>query len=668
MRGATAAPILAYVRHHVDIEVADRIRTAHPAITSMTLADEEMKLILAEVRVLAGTSPTMATGGFTGTRGRGGQPAGGRGSGALTTPPAGAAGVGPGAGRGGGGGRAGGAAGRSGPVSIRMADGRTLTGTLAGESEFDATMYADGRFYLLSKDGDLYREKPLEPKRDWATYHGTIDSQRFSTLDQINMSNVRNLAPAWIFSMPNSQRLQAVPLVVDGVMYMTGWNEIYAIDATTGRQLWTFNRPRTEGILGDAGAGSHRGAAIAGDRVFMVTDDAHVLAFNRFTGEKLWEVEMGRHEDGFSATVPGLVVGDLLIQGMSGGDEGTRGFLDAYRVTTGERVWRFYTIPKRGEPGSETWIGQAIDHGCGATWQTGSYDPELGLLFWTTGNPCPAHTLDERLGDNLYTSSVVALEANTGKLRWHYQFSPHDTNDWDATQPVVLVDDVWQGQPRKLLVQANRNGMFYVLDRTNGQVLLVDKLVSKVTWNLGFTKDGRPIYNPAAVPTQEGIALCPGPNGGANWPPVSYSPVTKLLYVRVADSCGISTASEDPLTGNRWFGEIKPDPPKAQQALAALLEGYQTGNYIRAMDPFTGKKVWDYPVPGGRTGPLATAGGLVFLGGSGGLVALDARTGAPVSNINVAQNSMSSPMTYMVSGKQYIALPGTGTIVAYALR
>jgi alcohol dehydrogenase (cytochrome c) len=452
------------------------------------------------------------------------------------------------------------------------------------------------------------------------------------------------------------------------VMYVTGWNEIFAIDATTGRQLWTYNEPHTEGILGDAGSGSHRGAAIAGDKVFMATDHAHLLAFNRFTGVKLWDVEMGNYKDGYSATVPGLVVGDLIIQGMSGGDEGVRGFLDAYRVSTGERAWRFWTIPKRGEKGSETWVGQAIDHGCGATWQTGSYDPSLDLVYWPTGNPCPAHAGEERMGDNLYTSSVVALSAKTGELKWYYQFTPHDTNDWDATQPVILVDEMWQGRPRKLLLQGNRNGMFYVLDRTNGEFLLGSNLSTKITWNKGFTKEGRPIVDPSAIATREGIALCPGPNGGANWPEASYSPMTKLFYTRVADSCGISTSSEDPLTGNRWFGEIKPDPQKAQEKLQTLLADYPGGNFIRAMDPFSGKKVWDYPVAGGRTGPLSTAGGLVFVGASGGMVALDAKTGKPVWHINLGQNSLSTPMTYVVGGKQYIALPGSGSVVAYALR
>lgn len=660
MTGGSGPSILAYVRYHTNVELVERLRAVHTA-ASVQLSDDQLKQVLADVRVLARTSPSMATGGFTGGRGL---------LGGADGAPGGRRGAGPDAMMGEfGGARAGRgfARGSSGPVTIQ-ADGRSLTGLMMSQSEFDGTLYANGRFYLLAKNGDVYREKPVTPKADWITYHGSVAAGRFSPLDQINLTTVQSLGVAWIFQMPPSPRIQATPIVVDGVMYITGWNEIYALDATTGRQLWTRSEPHTEGILGDAGFGSNRGAAIADDKVFMVTDHAHLLAFNRFTGQKVWDIEMASYKDGYSATVPALVIGDLLVQGVSGGDEGVRGFIDAYRISTGERVWRFWTIPKRGEKGSETWIGQAIDHGCGATWQTGSYDPSLDLIYWGTGNPCPAHNDEERKGDNLYTSSVVALSSKTGELKWYYQFTPHDTNDWDATQPMVLVDETWQGRPRKLLIHGDRNGMFYVLDRTNGEFVLGSNLSTKITWNHGFTKEGRPIVDPGAIATREGIAVCPGPNGGANWPDVSYSPNTKLFYVRVADSCGISTASEDPLTRRRWFGEVKPDPPKAEEKLQALLAEYPGGSFIRAMDPFTGKRVWDYPVAPGRTGPLSTAGGLVFVGASGGLVALDARTGKTVWHINVAQTSMSSPMTYMVGGRQYIALPGTGAVIAYALR
>ena len=653
MTGGTQAGIRQYVRYHTDVEVTTVLSAHKPPVA---LDDADLRALLAELRALAGTNPAMATGGLTGQRGGGG---GGGGAG-----PAGGGGA---TGRGRGRGR-GFVVPPAGPRTITLRDGRTLTGRVLAESEFDATLGTGDRFHLLAKEGQVYSEKPVEPKSDWLVFGGSISSGRYRALDQINRDTVHKLGVAWIFPMVNSPRLEVTPVVVDGVMYVTGWNEIFAIDATTGRQLWTYNQPRTDGLLSEAGTGANRGAAISGDKVFMVTDHAHLLAFNRFTGEKLWDAELGSVKEGYSATVAPLVAGDLVIQGVSGGEEGVRGLLDAYDAATGKRVWRFYTVPKRGEKGSETWIGQAIDHGCGATWQTGSYDPALGLIYWGVGNPCPDYTGDERLGDNLYTSSVVALSAKTGELQWHYQFSPHDTHDWDAAQPMVLVDDEWNGRPRKLLFNANRNGMFYVFDRTNGQVLLVDKLSTKVTWHKGFTPDGKPIVDPGSIATREGVAVCPGGSGGANMPDVSYSPQTKLFYVKMSDSCAVFASSDDPLSGSRWFGRGTASE-KARQALEALRADYPGGYFIRAMNPFTGKKAWEYPVPFGHEGLLSTGGGLVFTGStSGGLMALDARNGTPVWHINIGQvTSQASPMTYMVGGRQYIALAGTGHIVAYTL-
>jgi alcohol dehydrogenase (cytochrome c) len=463
-------------------------------------------------------------------------------------------------------------------------------------------------------------------------------------------------------------RPQLTPVVVDGIMYVTGWNELQAVDATTGRVLWTYKEPRHGGIVSEAGIGVNRGATVLGDGVFMITDHAHVMGFNRFTGQRRWEAEMGSYLESYSATSPPLPVGDLLVVGVAGGEEGARGFLDAYRASTGERVWRFYTIPKRGEPGSETWVGQALEHGCGATWMPGSYDPELDVIYWAIGNPCPDFAGEERIGDNLYTSSVVALEAKTGRLKWYYQFTPHDTHDWDAVQPMVLVDDMWEGKPRKLLFHADRNGIFYVLDRTNGQMLKTGNLATKVTWVKGFTADGRPIVDPGSVATRDGIAACPGGGGGANFYAVSYNPVTKLFYVRVSDSCQVYTSHEDPLgaRGNRWFGG-GPASEKARAALAALTKGYAMGAFIRAMDPFTATKAWDIPNPGGEPGILSTATSLVFLAGDGGLLVLDGKTGKLLRSINHGRISAAGPMTYMVGGKQYIALHSMEMLTVYAL-
>jgi alcohol dehydrogenase (cytochrome c) len=651
MTGARDPGILAYIRYHTDAEATAQIRQKHP---SLQLSDEIRRQVIADTRALAGTNPAMATSGFTGRRGGPG------GGGPAQAGAGGPRGQGP-------------AAGLT-PMkpttmqqaTINMADGKTRTGILLGRTDLDATLLENGTLVLLSRDGDVYREKAIAPKADWSSYDGAQSGNRYSPLDQISTTTVRRLGPAWIFPMPNATRLEVTPTVVDGIMYVSAWNEVHALDATTGMELWNYSQPRTEGIQGDGGGGANRGVTVSGDSAYYETDHAHLLAFNRFTGEKRWDVEMASYKNGYSASSPPLPVGDLLITGVAGGEEGARGFVDAYRQSTGERVWRFYSIPARGEPAAETWQGQALEHGCGPTWLPGSYDPTLDLVYWAIGNPCPDINGEERIGDNLYTSSVVALSPKTGALKWYYQFSPHDTHDWDAVQPMLLVDEVWQGRPRKLLMHGDRNGMFYVLDRTNGEFLLADKLSTKVTWVKGFTKEGKPIVDPASIASKDGSAACPGLGGGANWPAASYNPGTKLFYTRVSDSCTLYTSYDDPLgnTGTRWWGRGGPSP-NGEAALRALMDGYQTGTFLRAMNPFTGKKVWDFP--GVRTGVLSTAGGLVFVGGAGGLLALDAKTGKPVWNSNVAPSGLSTPMTYMVGGRQYVALPGTGAILAYAM-
>jgi alcohol dehydrogenase (cytochrome c) len=644
---AKGPSILTYVRYHVDKDIADVLAKGHQGVPAQ-IADAELRQILGEMRKLAGTNPAMATGGYTGSRGAGPPPA----SFPPSEPRPDAPGIG-----------------GNKPATIKMADGSSRTGILLGQSLLSATLLESNntKFTLLSRDGDVYREKAIAPKRDWLFYDGSYTGNRYSTLDQINRTNVQRLAPVWTLPMPDS-RPQNTPVVVDGIMYVTAWNELHALDATTGRTLWSYREPRHPGIVSEAGIGVNRGATIVGDRVFMTTDHAHVLGFNRFTGQRLWTAEMGSYLESYSATSPPLPVGDLLVVGVAGGEEGARGFLDAYRATTGERVWRFYTIPTRGEKGSETWVGQALEHGCGATWMPGSYDPELDLIYWAIGNPCPDFAGEERLGDNLYTSSVVALAAKTGELKWYYQFTPHDTHDWDAVQPMVLADEVWEGKPRKLLFHGDRNGIFYVLDRTNGQVLRTGNLATKVTWVKGFTPDGKPIVDPGSIATREGIAACPGGGGGANFHAVSYNPVTKLFYVRVSDSCQVYTSHQDPLgaRGNRWFGG-GPASEKAREALGALTKGYATGPYIRAMDPFAAKKVWDIPNPGGEPGILSTATGLVFLPGDGGLLVLDGKSGKVLHNVNLGHISAAAPMTYLVGGRQYIALHGTEMLVVYGL-
>jgi alcohol dehydrogenase (cytochrome c) len=366
---------------------------------------------------------------------------------------------------------------------------------------------------------------------------------------------------------------------------------------------------------------------------------------------------MGDTKEGYSATAAPIAIGDMVVTGIAGGEEGARGFVDAYRASTGERAWRFWTIPKRGEKGSETWIGNALEHGCGATWISGAYDAEQGLTFWTTGNPCPDFNGDERKGDNLWTNSVVALDVKTGAMKWYYQFTPHDTHDWDANGPVILTDQMWEGRMRKLLVHADVNGFFFVLDRTDGKMLIASEL-GKQNWTTGYGKDGRPVVTANFETTLEGIATCR--TGAAKWASASFDPAAKLFFTRVADGC--SSVKKDPTPpemGQRFFGGN----------MGGGGGGGSNQSYIQAIDVMTGKKAWDYPLlNGGGSGTLATAGGVTFFGEGGGVfTAVNSKTGVPVWHFETGQNWRASPMTYMVGGKQYVALAGDGGILSFAL-
>ena len=357
-------------------------------------------------------------------------------------------------------------------ASYELTDGRTIDGFPLNHERADDVQLrtAGGSIVLLRKSGTRYRI--VTSGVDWPSYDGSTTGNRYSPLTQIDKSNIGRLAPRWIYTIPTSLRLQVTPVVVDGVMYVTSANECYALDAGNGREIWRFQQPRTKGLVGNAAGGINRGVAVAGERVFMVTDHAHLLALNRFTGDLLWDTEMADWRQNYNATSAPLIVGDFVVAGTAGGEQGVRGFLAAYDQTTGKEAWRFWTVPKPGEPGAETWKGAGIEQPGGTTWMTGVYDAALGLVYWTTGNPSPDYNGDDRLGDNLYASSVVALDARSGRLKWHFQFTPHNVWDWDAQQPTVLIDATWEGRPRKLMVQASRNGFFYVLDRTDGTFLL----------------------------------------------------------------------------------------------------------------------------------------------------------------------------------------------------
>jgi alcohol dehydrogenase (cytochrome c) len=442
-------------------------------------------------------------------------------------------------------------------------------------------------------------------------------------------------------------------------MYISGPNRISALDATSGRELWTFRQPLTDGVIGDAGRDANRGVAVRGDHVFMITDHAHAIAVNRWTGQKVWDTEMADYRENYSATVAPLVVGDLVIAGVSGGDEGVRGFLDAYHADTGERAWRFWTIPSREDPEAATWIGPGLEHGCGATWLSGSYDAELDLIYWPIGNPCPDMDGEGRLGDNLYTDSIVALRPKTGEMVWYYQTTPHDTHDWDAIAPLILVDEQWEGRPRKLLVQANRNGFYYVFDRTNGELLMAKPHIDELTWATGIGKDGRPITTPGWESTLEGSRVCPGLSGGANWLSASYDPQTKLMIFQDLESCAVYVRSPtDWRAGVRFFGGSSRTEPGSQKL-------------VRAINILTGERVWQLPMAGpprNSAGTLATAGGVVITGDNGGaLMALDSKSGELLWRADFNQTLTASPMTYMVSGKQYVSIPTAFGYLAFAL-
>jgi alcohol dehydrogenase (cytochrome c) len=550
----------------------------------------------------------------------------------------------------------------SGPARIRATttDGRLLEGALLNGTDSEIQLRTDDqRIHLLRKAGEHYRA--VTSQADWPTYNGQFSANRYSTLDQINPGNISRLAPKWMFPVARAARLEVTPVVVDGVMYVTAANECYALDAGSGRQIWHYRRPRTPGVIGDAGGGINRGVAVAGERVFMVTDHAHLIALNRFTGALLWDTGMADYRQHYGATSAPLTVGDLVVSGHSGGDEGVRGFLAAFDQATGKEVWRFWTVPKPGEPGSETWKGSAIHHGCAATWLTGSYDPELGILYWPTGNPCPDFNGEERLGDNLYSDSILALDAKTGKLKWYYQYTPHDVWDWDAQQPPVLIDWDWDGRRRKLLLHANRNGFFYVLDRTDGELLLAKPFVQKLTWAREIGPDGRPVRNPNQEATPQGTKICPAMEGATNWFSTSFSPETGLYYVQALENCNIFTKSP-----GKW------EPGKSYYDGTARQAPGETGEKVlRAIEIRTGKIAWELPQSGPANtwgGTLATAAGLVFFGDdSGALTAIGAGGGRPLWHFPANVLWKASPMTYMFDGQQYVAVAAGSNILAFGL-
>ncbi|MEO8735654.1 MAG: PQQ-dependent dehydrogenase, methanol/ethanol family [Edaphobacter sp.] len=496
-----------------------------------------------------------------------------------------------------------------------------------------------------------------KPGTNWLHYNGSYDTQRMSTLTQINASNVEALTTKWVFHVPGAGHLESVPLVVNGVMYVTQLNEVYALDARSGRMIWDYHHvgPTTD-------RGPNRGVAVYGDKVFLTTSDALVIALNASTGNEIWQVKIEQPEIGYCSPAAPMVVKGKVIVGVAFGDRGLNGVLDAYDAETGKRVWRWSPIPKPGEPGSESWAGESWKHAGGDTWLTQSYDPELNLLYWGIGNPSPDFNGDVRKGDNLYTESVVALDPDSGKMKWYFQFTPHDVMDWDAVELPVLIDAPYKGKMRKLLAQADRNGFYYVLDRTNGKFLHGSPFVHQLNWATGLTPEGRPILVPGIGPSLLGTKVCPSSIGATNWMSPSYNPQTGLFYVVALEGCGLASKSTE---------QFRPGGFQYRATGDVLLRNDSWKVYVRALDMTTGKIVWEQERVGSNGlggGLLSTAGGLLFSGElDGEFVAMEAKTGKVLWHFNTGQQINAQPITYGIDGKEYVSLTSGGDVFSFGL-
>ena len=532
---------------------------------------------------------------------------------------------------------------------------------------------ASSLFGQVTFDRILAADK--EPQ-NWLTYSGSVLGQRYSLLDEITPDNVKNLELQWIFQASSLEKFEATSLVVDGVLYtVQAPNDIIALDAATGRTFWTYSY--TPSLKARPCCGHvNRGLAIVGNTLFMGTVDAHLVAVDAKNGHLLWDTTVATAESGYSLTHAPLVVKDKVIVGTAGGEFGIRGFIAAYDVRTGKEVWRFYTVAGPGDPGRNSWGGDSWKTGGASVWVTGSYDPELNLTYWGTGNPGPDWNGDPRLGDNLYSDSVVALDPDTGKLKWFYQFSPHDEFDHDSVQIPLLADLEWpdkSGQKtlRKLMLWANRNGIFYVLDRTTGEFLAA-KPFAEVNWVSGFDEKGRPIRAPGKVPTEEGTAIAPGSEGATNWYSPSYSPKTGLFYVSTWDGyASIFFRVPVKYTEGRVYAGGWPQSHVPDTRTAENVRNYKEGyGAVRAIDPLTGQRRWEFKMNDVTdAGVLSTASNLVFSGGREGyLFALDARSGELLWKATVGGVVASGPMRYSVDGRQYIAVAAGHSLFAFALK
>jgi alcohol dehydrogenase (cytochrome c) len=510
-------------------------------------------------------------------------------------------------------------------------------------------MAAIGVVFVLASGGHGVAQVPTAQKmlrnpdpKDWLTYGGTYSSQRYSPLKQITPANVSRLQAKWVYHMDGASRMQPTPIVMNGVMYISMFNRVDALDARSGNIIWKYQRQ-------PASASPQRGTAVYGNYVYVTTSDSHVLALDARTGGVRWEVKA---DGGFaiSGGAPIIADGRLIVTGNR-----PSGFIQAYDAETGKHLWTWTTLPTPGDPAYATWGGSPPS---GAPiWVSGSFDPVLNLLYYGTGQPNPQWTGFERPGDNLYSDSIVAIEVKTGKLAWYFQNTPHDVHDWDSLETPVLVDSMFKGQPRKLLLQANRNGFYYVLDRTNGEFLMGTPFIDKLDWATGLDAKGRPIVAAGHEPSVKGTTTCPSTAGATNWPSPSYSPDTHYFYVHATEGCGVNfiTSSTAPDAGTGYY-----ETPTAPWQL-----------YVRAIDAFTGKKVWEYKeVRSNHYGPglVSTAGGVVFAPEQfGQITVLDAENGQPLWHFNTGDLITASPITYSIDGQQFFAIASGTNVFAFAL-
>lgn len=498
---------------------------------------------------------------------------------------------------------------------------------------------------------------------NWLTYGGNYSNHRFSKLTQITPANVAQLTPKWIYQQADTSKWEVTPLVVDGVIYVSERpNIVTALDGRTGRPLWNYRRPFPTDVSICCGT-PNRGLAILGDSIYLATFDDHLVCLDANTGKERWDEVVVDYKLGYSMTLAPLAVKDKIIVGVSGGEFGIRGFLAAHDAKTGKRAWQFFTVPGPGEPGNETWSGESWKTSGSPTWLTGAYDPDLNLVYWGVGNPSPDYNGDVRKGDNLYSCSEIALDADTGKLKWHFQFTPHDVHDWDSNQIPVLVDAQIGGQPRKLLVKANRNAFYYVLDRTNGE-FITGAPFSKQTWASGLDKKGRPILLPDKEPTAEGVLVYPGLEGATNWLSPAYNPMTGLFYVQTKEDYG------------QYYYKI-PGPHMVaghfENGGGRNVMGEEPYGALKAIEATTGKIRWEFrqQIPGvasPNAGVLTTASGLVISGTREGHVfALDATTGKVLWNFNTGGAIWSGAVTFLIDGKQCIAIAAGSGLYVFGL-